>query len=192
MSSFRIQVFALIAIAITSRSLFASENQKLQIIISNIAETEVLIVAQEGQFVEWKLVTKGLGEARGRAIASFSSIKEGFEAVVKMQDLDSQLQRMDNALRASRHNPTFTLMLSTDVYQVSRPLTDQQRKTFVKLKSMQSIFASMGSERALRKPQLVLRFFDLNPAGGQSNPNAHKLSPLSSEDDSPWEDDDPR
>ena len=188
MSSVRILVLALIVIAITSRSLVASENQRLQIIISNVAGTEVLVIAQTGQFVEWKLVTKQLGEARGRTNVSFSSIKEAFETVVKMQDLDSQLQRIDNALRASRHSPTFSLLLSTDVYQISRPLTDQQRKAFVKRESMQSIFASMASARALRKTLLVLRFFDLNPAGGASNPNAHKLSPIQSENDSPWDD----
>ena len=183
MCSRRVQCFALIALAIASRSA-ASEDHSLQIIISDIGNTELLVITQSEQLVEWKLVTPQNGEARGRAKMKFSLIEEAFKSVVNMQTDESQRQRVEDA-REFRFRPTFNLMLVTGVRQISFPLTDREHQAFVKTIPMQSIIASVKSERVLRKPQLIARFFDLNPSGGASNPNANQVR--DTENNSPWE-----
>ena len=114
----------------------------------------------------------------------FSLIEEAFKSVVNMQTDESQRQRVEDA-REFRFRPTFNLMLVTGVRQISFPLTDREHQAFVKTIPMQSFIASVKSERVLRKPQLIARFFDLNPSGGASNPN--EIQVRDTENNSPWE-----
>jgi len=79
-----IRILLLFAVAIFVRTTIACDGPKLQVTITSVAHTEVLIVEKSDNVIKWIIVTPQSGEIKGEIAAVRSSLEE--ETIAKGSD----------------------------------------------------------------------------------------------------------
>lgn len=179
-----VQTSLFLALSIESATM-ADDVPRLQVMVSSITQTEVLIVENNSGVIGWRIVTPQSGETQGKIENVNPSFETVFNSIIKMQSDDEQRKRIK---RATLFKPTFVLLLSSETRRVSWPLTDEEHRIFANSGFMKAILSDLNDRKLLRKPQLLMDLFYPDRRASFSNPDANFQYREPNPEDSPWND----
>lgn len=136
-----------------------AQQSSLQVAVSSPSHTETLLLQQDGDEINWKIILprrlapRG-GLLQGRVPRGDSTLRGEFSSILEMQSDGTQRSRLEGA---DNNRPTFSLYYyDAETHQITWPLTNEEHVLLLKSEIMQAIAKDIDSKKILLKPHLIL------------------------------------